>query len=562
MKIKILPLIVIGFMVLNGCDLDREVNTNLTEQQVNETFSYSENRLYAIYGTLEYGFYPIGNAMRSSATDDAEFTNEAAGIQKFNTGNWNEISNPDNVWDRYYTGIFKANMFLENTDEINLDVDRLDPSPSAQEVYRTNLIEIEHWKSEARFLRAYFYFELIKRYGGVPLVTEALEVDDNYQDVNRATLDECIQFILDECNFVANNLPAHNEYASGELGRITSGMALALKSRLLLYAASDLFNDPSWASGFSQPQLIASQNGGRMEKWEAAANAAKTVIELPDYSMDPDYENIFEDFTSSEIIFSRREQNKNDFERINYPVGYDLGNSGNTPSQNLVDAYEMIDGTEFDWDNEEHASAPYENRDPRLNLTVLTNNTEFKGRPVEAWVGGLDGLGGVNATKTGYYLRKYVHPNLDLLQDQTSVHAFVIFRLGEIYLNYAEALNEYDPGHSDIKYYVDEVRLRVGMPELPEGLSQEEMRERIRNERRIELAFEDHRFWDVKRWLKAPETLGSTIEGVRIERVNDSVFNHTKFNVENRVWQPQMYLYPIPQSEIMQMNEWVQNPNW
>ncbi|HEX7016742.1 MAG TPA: RagB/SusD family nutrient uptake outer membrane protein, partial [Cyclobacteriaceae bacterium] len=248
----------------------------------------------------------------------------------------------------------------------------------------------------------------------------------------------------------------------------------------------------------------------------------------------------------------------------NYPIGYDLGMSGTTPSQNLVDAYEMADGSKFDWNNPAHAAAPYENRDPRLARTVLTNNTFFKDRPVEAWTGGRDGKGTPLATRTGYYLRKYVDENLNLLQGNTSVHSWILFRLAEIYLNYAEALNEYDPGNPDIKTYVDLVRARPGveMPPLPDGLSQAEMRDRIRNERRVELAFEGHRFWDVRRWMVASETLGSTLAGVDITKTGTDQFTYTPVNVENRVVDPRMYLYPIPQSELLLAGGWAQNPLW
>lgn len=569
MKFRTKILFTAGLIVLSACsDLEREIIVNLQEKQVNENYNYTLNRINSVYEGLPSGFNPIGDAMLASATDEAEFTIESSSIQRLNNGNWNAISNPDDQWANLYRAIYKANKFLETSDDVNLDVYRLDPSPTAQNVYVQRLQEIQRWKGEATFLRAYFYFELVKRYGGVPLVLRTYE-DGDYEEVKRASFDECIQFIVSECDLAAMRLPASNTYPTAQIGRASKGAALALKSKVLLYAASELFNNPSWAGGYERPDLIASQSGNRAAKWKAAADAAKVVIDLPEYSLANDFSALFRSYTFNEIILARRHGASNDFERLNYPIGYDLGRSGNTPSQNLVDAFEMADGTPFDWSNPTHAADPYANRDPRLLMTVLANNNVFRGRPVELWTGGRDGRGTQRASRTGYYLRKYVDGNLNLLLGQTSVHSWILIRLGEIYLNYAEALNEYDPGNPDIKKYVDLVRGRngVNMPPLPSDLSQDEMRERIRHERRVELAFEGHRYWDVRRWMIADEVLGAPIRGVEISRVEDdiaeeAVFEYSPVVVENRVWNNRMYLYPIPQSEILQMPEWPQNPNW
>ena len=549
-------------LLLGSCDslnLDREFPTSLSEEQVFASFDYNSRRVNNIYSYLPSGFLAIDGAMLASASDEAEHTLETSAVQKFNNGSWNPIDNPDDVWGKYYAGIRAVNLFLSTIDGINLDQYRLDPEQQA--LYESQLAEIDRWTYEVRFLRAFFYFELTKRYGGVPIITEPLSVDDDLRGIQRNTLDECIQFIVDECNAAADGLPV--TYPSASRGRVTKGAALALKSRALLYAASDLFNTPSWAGGYAHPELI-SVTGDRMERWKAAADAAKEVIDLATYNLATDYGSLFRTFNSPEIILVRREGASNAFEQANYPIGYDLGMSGTTPSQNLVDAYEMADGSKFDWNNPAHAAAPYENRDPRLARTVLTNNTFFKDRPVEAWTGGRDGKGTPLATRTGYYLRKYVDENLNLLQGNTSVHSWILFRLAEIYLNYAEALNEYDPGNPDIKTYVDLVRARPGveMPPLPDGLSQAEMRDRIRNERRVELAFEGHRFWDVRRWMVASETLGSTLAGVDITKTGTDQFTYTPVNVENRVVDPRMYLYPIPQSELLLAGGWAQNPLW
>lgn len=550
---------------LNACaDLNRELITDLSETQIKTSYDFTLVRLNSVYTDIPSGYLAIDGAMTASASDEAEHTLETSTIQKLNNGSWNAADNPENLWGTFYRGIRKANQFLAASDSVNLDQYRLDPSASSQSAYATRLSDIKRWKYEARFLRAYFYFELVKRYGGVPIFKTALAIDSDFQSIKRNPLAECIDFITSECDSAAANLPVF--YPAVDQGRATKGAAMALKARTLLYAASDLFNTPSWAGGYAKPEFI-SLTGDRAARWKAAADASKAVIDLvgTGYSISPNYRNLFitNSYTLSEVIFSRRAGPSNDFEKANYPIGYDLGKSGTTPSQNLVDAYEMKTGEKFDWNNPAHAAAPYANRDPRLDLTILLNNTPYKGRPVECWTGGKDGLGVVNATRTGYYLKKHLNENLNLLLNTTSVQSWNLFRLAEMYLNYAEALNESSAGHTDIKKYVDLVRNRSGiaMPALPAGLSQSAMRERIRNERRVEMAFEDHRGWDVRRWMQGPEYLGTPLRGVEIIK-NGLNFVYKPVKVEDRVFSPKMYLYPIPQNEINTSSGLVQNPLW
>ena len=558
---------IFSLLFLAACaDLERELIPDLTEKQVIYSYDNTLYRVNSIYTDMPAGYLQIDGATTASASDEAEHTLETSTVHKYNNGSWNAVDNPENLWGTFYRGIRKVNQFLSASDSVNLDQYRLDPAASAQSVYNTRLADIKRWKYEARFLRAYFYFELTKRYGGVPLLTRAYSIDDDFSTVKRASLAECLQFITAECDSAAANLPTL--YAVADLGRATKGAALALKSRALLYAASDLFNTPSWAGGYPNPELI-SLTGDRAARWKAAADAAKVVIDLAGagYSLNSSYRNLFitNGYTSTEIIFTRRNASGNAFERASYPVGYDLGQSGTTPSQNLVDAYEMKDGTPFNWSNPVHAANPYLNRDPRLGESVLVNDTLFKGRKVEAFTGGKEGLGVFNATKTGYYLKKYVNENLNLLQNNTSVQSWHLFRLSEIYLNYAEALNEYSVGNADIKRHVDLVRGRTGiaMPALPAGLTQTQMRDKIRNERRIELAFEDHRSWDVRRWLQGPQTLGAPLTGVSIvKKATGTGFVYTPIKVEDRTFTAKMYLYPIPQGEINTSKGLIQNPLW
>lgn len=579
MKKCLYALTVVSFIGFAGCQkLDREFVTTIGQEEIEASFQNVQSLLTALYSEIPDGLvYISGTAMLASGSDEAEFTLETNPIQAFNTGNWNAVTNPDFVWGSYYRGIRRTNQFLQSTGKVNLDPWKLNPSASSQAVYQQNLAAITRWKYEARFLRAFFYFELVKRYGGVPILNEALPVEGDFSNVKRAPLAQCIQFISDECDSAAAQLPLTANtppYATGtDLGRATKIAALALKSRLLLYAASDLFNSTSWAGGYANTELISLPAGDRNARWKAAADAAKAVIDAAAVPGLGAYKALFNTYNNAEIILARINStggSNNTFERNNSPIGFPGGQSGNTPSGNLVDAYEVrINATTsvpFDWNNPTHTANPYANRDPRLALSIVTNNTSFgtPARNVQLWNGGLDGKPLPNASKTGYYLRKYIVESLNILNNNTATHSWILFRYPEIYLNYAEALNEWSPGAADIKINYDRVRNRTGvtMPLLPAGLSQSQVRDRIRAERQVELAFEDHRLWDARRWLQGPAILGAPLRGVDVVRNTNGTFSYTPFVVEPRVFQPRMYLYPIPQSDINIAQQLIQNPGW
>ena len=333
--------ILVAVLFISACsdNLDPEVFPGLTEEQVFKSYENTMARVNALYtylpNGLAYSKYGDNNAMMASACDEAEHTLETNAIQKFNTGAWNAIDNPDNAWTNNFNGIYAANLFLANSDNVNLDYLKYDQSK--QDQYETYLKNLHLAKYQARFLRAFFYFELIKRYGGVPILKKPLSLGTDFTSIKRNTLSECVKFIVDECDAVALELPVKYEQ-DNDLGRATKGAALALKSRVLLYAASDLFNDPSWAGGYSHPELISmTDDKTREERWQAAAEAADAVIRLSGsgYSLLKDYPNIFKApdvYNSSEIILVRRLAASNGFEKNNYPIGYDLGNSGTAPT--------------------------------------------------------------------------------------------------------------------------------------------------------------------------------------------------------------------------------------
>lgn len=551
MKRRNILLIISVPFVFMACEkvLDNRLDTNLTPEQVFVNYDRIKSFGLGIYNYLPGGYNRISNAFLAGATDDAEHTYVGSSIQDFNFGFWSPFSNPEASYTNFYDGVRSANLFLEKTTQYKDVIARDTFTVDGKKVYDRNVDDLGWLRQEVRFVRAYIYFELIKRYGGVPLVTNTLQLTEG-NDIPRTSYNDMVQFISNECDAVKDSVRIEwLGYSDNETGRITKGTVLALKSRLLLYAASPL-NNPD----------------NNLQKWEEAAKAAQDVIAMNKYSLFNNYQNLFltpNSFRSAEVILSRRYGNINYVERENFPIGTPGGQSGTTPSQNLVDSYEKLPG----WD----ASEPYENRDPRLQASVVVNMSNWNNRLIEAYTGGKDGKGVERATRTGYYLKKFLSNPLDLINNQTTVHAWILFRYAEILLNYAESMNEAFGPDADPQGYgltarqaVNKVRARPGvnMPEV-EAVTKDEMREKVRQERRVELAFEEHRFWDVRRWKTAESTLGAPLKGMEITMNADSTFSYSPIEVEKRVFEPKMYLYPIPQEEINKSAGVIkQNPGW
>lgn len=537
--------------VFTGCKkaLDNRLDTNLTPDQVFVNFDRIKSFGLGVYNYIPTGYNRIDGAFLAGATDDAEHTYIGSSIQDFNLGFWGPFSNPEASYNSFYDGVRSANLFLEKTGNYKQIIARDTFTVDGKKIYARNVADLGWLRQEVRFIRAYIYFEMIKRYGGVPLVTRSLQLNEG-KDIPRSSYNDLVTFISNECDAVKDSVRIEwAGYSDNETGRITKGTVLALKSRLLLYAASPL-NNP----------------GNDLQKWQAAAEAAHDVIAMNKYSLFNNYQNLFltpNSFRSSEVILSRRYGNTNGPERANYPIGTPGGQSGTTPSQNLVDSYEKLPG----WD----PANPYQLRDPRLNATVVVNNSTWNGRTIQAYIGGTDGKGVERASKTGYYLKKFLSDPLDLVNNQTTVHAWILFRYGEILLNYAEAMNEaYGPDADPAGYgltardAINQLRARpsVNMPPVI-AAGQAEMRGKIRNERRVELAYEEHRFWDVRRWKIAESTLGAPLLGEQITKNSNGSFSYATKEVEKRVFEPKMYLYPIPQVEINKSNGVIkQNPGW
>ncbi|WP_157543302.1 RagB/SusD family nutrient uptake outer membrane protein [Mucilaginibacter aquatilis] len=491
--------------------------------------------------------YNVDNdgALLASASDEAVNSNANSSINIINNGTWGPLRTIDDQYGAMYTAIRRTNLFLENSTTSAI----------------TPATDIPRLRGEAYFLRAMYHFELMKRYGAIILSTRSYTTTDNL-DVPRNTVEEVVAQIVADCDEAVKVLPAsHAEWGAGDKGRATGSAALALKSRVLLYAASPLYN---------QTNII--------EKWNAAATAAKQLIDLNKHSLLTlaQLANLW-DFSvaasnySPELIFATSVTAGNTIERNNAPISYE-GKGRTNPTEELVNAFEMrVSGKPInDVTSGYSAANPYSTtgataRDPRLALFIIYNGQNFKSKAVETFVGGKDNVPtNVDNTKTGYYLRKFLSESAAWATGTTAVNRnrpWILFRYAETLLNYAEALNEVNGPTADVYTYVNQVRQRAGMPSLPAGLSQDEMRARIQNERRVELCFEGHRFFDVRRWKKGAEFFNKPVSGIQIVKTGTN-FTYNKFTVENRIFTDKNYLYPFPQIEMNKLKNLAQNPGY
>ncbi len=504
-----------------------------------------------IYGSIPDGYNRLGgNSMVASSTDEAVESGINSEAENMALGVWSAAGTRDDVWDKMYEGIRKTNVFFD------------DLYPGIPEVLFQSENTIDLLRGQAYFFRALFHFELVKRYGGVPIVTEVLQAGEG-ADIPRDNYDDCIRFIVEQCDLAAAILPVEWSGATVNFGRVTKGAALALKARSLLYAASPLFNDPSNASGSVE------RGAYDASKWQTAAQAANDVIALGYYNLYGNYQNFFTTLNNNkEIIFLHMAEQNNNVEKWNGPSGYTGGEGGSCPTLDLVDSYQMADGSTFDWNNAAHAADPFSNREPRFYASVLYNGASWMGDVIDTYEGGND-LGSSNSTKTGFYLRKFLSEDAKWFGGGigSTFHCFPLFRYAEVLLNYAEAMNEsYGPANAGpfsmtAIEALNQVRSRVDLPNIDGGVSREELRDLIRHERKIELAFEEHRHLDLRRWKIAQDVLNQPVHGLKI--ISDGLgFTYQTVTAQNRVFRPEMYLYPIPQTEINRSSNLVQNTGW
>ncbi|MBR5498930.1 MAG: RagB/SusD family nutrient uptake outer membrane protein [Bacteroidales bacterium] len=543
----------------NFLDFD-ESSSDYTREDMYLTYSNIQKMLTNIYGYMpNKNIYDVSSAMRDCGSDDAEYGDPDASVQRFTNGTWSALNTVDDKWSTMYSGIRSANEFLESIKTVDLSMYQYDTK------YQRWLEHLAYYPYQARVLRAYYFFELARRYGDIPMPLTMLTAEEA-NEIGKTPFNEVIDFIVSECTESAQNLPdTYVGLLDDETGRVTRGFALAVKTKALLYAASPLHN-PS----------------GDKSKWQKAATAAKEIMDLNRYQLDPDEKA--NNYTSQEVIFAIMRSESTSFELNNFPVRFTEGErtyiAGNYPTQNLVDAFQTANGYDVTlssdgWqtsDPDFDLTKPYEGRDPRFARAILANGMSFKGSAIETFVGGKDYSATRNdlGSPTGYYLRRYIQETTSFIPENTvtNKHQWIVYRYAEALLTYAEALNEYlgDPTATDESFSMSAldalnmVRANAGMPNVTAD-SQSSFREAVRREWRVEFAFEDHRFWDVRRWDIGQATQGQ-IDGVEITR-NGGKYDYKRVTVETRTWAARQNLFPIPQSELFcNPNLNPQNTGW
>ncbi len=527
-------LILISFVGCKKNLLDPPPKDKLTDASVWSDIKLATLYLNEAYNGVSSG-YERGYFLLSAATDEAETGYPWAYSHNWNRGDFSASDAPrfsapwegtPTPWANSYQFIRRVNVFLEKIDAV----------PGDDAVKKV-------LKGEALFLRALFYHELVKFYGGVPLIDKPQSLENiEALLVKRNSIDECNTFIVADLDAAVAILPAKR--SGTDAGRASKSAALAIKGRQLLYA----------------------------EKWAEAAAASKLAMEIPGYALFPDYEKMFwaANNNNSEVYFSKAYLTK----LRNHPSHafnslYTMNGWGGTqPTQNFVDEYEMTDGLSYNASPLYNANTPYKNRDPRFGASILFDGAMWNGREIELKMGGKEGMGTANdATKTGYNLRKFMDPVIVTADVWNGYNNWIVIRLGEVLLNYAEAQNEAVGPDASVYSAINAVRSRpsVNMPPIPAGLSKIDMRSRIRHERGIELAFEEHRFFDLRRWkgtdgrYLAESILNAPVYGMKISADRNS---YTKFKLEDRVYLPKHKLLPVPQSEIDKDKNLLQNPGW
>lgn len=549
-------ILALGIAMVATTSCDKFLDTSLDLNRTNETVKTDRSSIWAFanafYSPMVYGYNVIDNNIFASASDEAQQTSANSNVVYFNKGIINANVNPlSGRYNNCYEGIRAANFFLDYVADgkgmalleqnRNLVTDAVN--------YKRDVASLNWYIAEAHIARAYYYAELIKMYGGVPVIEQTMQQSGGKM-VKRSSYEEVVEYIVKEIDDWKDKLAVNwNDFAERE-GRFTLGAALAIKARVLLYAASPLHNP-----------------GGDRAKWVRAAQAANELISNPDlnYSLSSEYGNYFNGNTSlgsAESIFIVRREANNNLEVRNYPITTQGGNSGVCPSHNLVASYEYTGN--FDPQN------PYANRDPRLEASVVVNGSEWNGRTIAMAAGESDDMAKANTTRTGYYLKKFLTDNLNLTQGQNAQHNWVAYRYAEVLLNYAEAVNEaYGPKTTPEGFPMTAYealmmvrdRASVSLPK-PAATSIEAFRKAVKHERRVELAFEDHRYWDLLRWKDAMEVLNQPILGVKPTKAGDH-YTYEVVEVAERVFQQRNYYLPFTRAEIENSNGTLeQNPSY
>lgn len=551
-----------GLLALSSCSdkMNYEEYNVYDEAYIQEMFGRVGGFMTKIYNDIDYDFGNYSGAMLSSATDESVYSHPGNAVEDFYNGAWSATNSKNSYWTTAWDGISYCNLVLDNFSGLTFPEYLLDVH------YKEEMNQYKNYTYEARWARAYFYFELVRRYKNIPLKTKHMDADEA-NALPQVSSDSIFQFIDAECAAIQDSIvkdyTAIGYPTKSETGRANKLAVMALRARAALYHASPLFNT----------------NNDKNLWLEAAKRCNEVIVEAKNEGkgLSNDYAKMFGSDSWSdanaqkEIIFGRRTAASNSFEKYNFPIGLENAGGGNCPTQNLVDAFEMTNGKAI---NEEGSNYdpqnPYANRDKRLALIVARNGEVWPNQELETYVGGANSSSVTYGTPTSYYLKKYVNQSTIIKANGASsfYHIWITFRLAEFYLNYAEAtLNYTGSGYTaptglsmTAAQAINTVRKRAGQPDLATNLDFDAFKKKYENERFVELAFEGHRFFDLRRWKEAPEYL-KTIKKMTITKNTDGSLTYTPGTLETRTWKDAWYLFPFPQKDIMNCN-YVQNPGY
>src|SRR5690554_78980 len=586
--------------------------------EVAESAVWTDAALAEAFVTEIYAGIGLGGfeeQMLASLTDEAIFTHPDRGITTVTEARSNPADpgwiSGTRSWSNMYTRIRAANLAIEKLEDPQFE--------------NTNGI-VERLIGEATFMRAYYSHQLLRNYGAFPIANRTYGLGEDDYELPRNTFEECVEFIVSDLDKAAELL----EGRSMASGRTNYAAALALKARVLTYAASDLHDIPTASSksglisSYSNKELLGYTSGDRASRWQRAKEAAAAVLEAAsgnplDLSAPVSPEEGTQNYMNNslarnggenEILFGRyftnaKQEDGGRHGLHNGPNGYNNW-AGNSPIQWLVDDYEMLDGSKFDWDNPEHANAPYENRDPRFEGSILHDGSPWKVRSTanlsrdplsqiqtgtyeiidasgaKATWNGLDTrsspIENWNGSFTGYYVRKFIDPDPAIVDQNTWQEIpWPILRYTEAVMHYAEACIELGQD-AEAKTWLNRIRFRVGMPAITE--TGDALRQRFRNEKRIEMAYEEQRFYDARRWMIAPvaferqpnriNIIGTLKPGksLSIYRYDPEFYDYSYdvFEIdpgkEDRAWADKMYWLPIHRDEMNRNANLVQNPGY
>ncbi len=539
--------ILVLFVFLASCKndvLEQENPLAITEQEVFNNPDLIEMYINSIYNDMRgWDMQQVIN----SISDESRVTYPSNAGHKIWRGDWSAVDNPIGYWP--YSTIRKCNEFFSRIEDSSIDQN-----------LKMEMI------GAVRFLRAFYYFKMVKRYGGVPIVTEPQKLTDDLQ-VSRNTLDKSFNFIIKELELASTELPEN-----AARGKITKGAALAFRGRVLLFYASPLYNESN-----------------DMGRWKLAAEANKAVIDLGKYELNADLNDIWLDKSQNNkepiIEIQYKLPEKNHFlDAIVKPLTVANNTAGyRCPLQKLVDAYPMKSGDDiFTPGSGYDPNQPYVGRDDRFYANIAYNGSTIKGTSsgpptkditLQIYKDGrdYDEIPGyqIYNTISGYYSIKSIdQENTVYRGGYGSVQPWLEMRFAEVLLNFAESQNEYleEP---DINVYtaINDIRKRAGITnEIPVGsLTKDAMRSLIEKERYVELSYERKRYWDLRRWKTAVDVLnGKDFDGIVITKESDGSFSYEYEPVDPQpgVFLEKMYFMPLPKSEIIKDKNLVQNPGW